>query len=709
MFLHATNRPVRAPEQRPVSGYVAEIQGLRTVALLLVATFHIWSGGISGGVDIFLLVSAYLMTRSLTNAAEQGRTTRALRVTVRKFARIVPAAGATILLTLVAVWLVVPQRNWEGFNTDAIAAATYTMNFHLQSVSADYYDMNRLWTSPFQQFWSLAIQGQVFILWPLLHLLTEFVSRTLRLPLRPALTVLFGLIGIASFVHARELIALDFASAYFDTLGRLWEFAAGSLLALVQPWLRVTDRARDALTWLGLAGVVSCGFVIPDDAMFPGTWALWPVLSAACIIVGAGATTPGLAARFLSSRPLAVMGGYSYALYLVHWPILVISLQANHRSTVDWLSGSVILIASVLASIALTRFVERPCARLVAVPRVSAPHPDPADDRRPRWGFWPRSIAMIAASILPAVLASSTALGVTEQSRQAAEEAIHTADYATLGAQDPGGRIDPPLLPDDLIVRTIWTESGEDCHDDDPYRTEMCYEYGDVENASRTILVLGNSHSMQYNGMLLETVQRHPDWALRTQVSPGCYFTPPSVFDDDGSLLDTFLGESDCERVWEQATRYVFEQSPDLVVVLGSNSATEDVDNIPEGLPEWIDHIAGNEGTDVVAVRDNPRFPMQPYDCAMANGFGAPECAGSPPPPDPALDDHADRIRAAGGIWVDLTPTICPDGSCPPSMGGVVTYIDDNHLSEPFARSMAGVFTSEVTTAIDWWPLHTFE
>lgn len=239
----------------------------------------------------------------------------------------------------------------------------YYQNWFLASESVNYYAAEHSVASPLQHFWSLSIQGQIFILWPLIFALAAVLARLGRLRIRPLLILLFGTVFAVSLVFSIITTANNQAFAYFDTRTRLWEFALGSLLALVLPYLKFSRPTRIVLGWLGIAAMLSCGIVLQVDQQFPGYMALWPTLAAACVIV-AGATDSNVGAdRFLSWKPLVKLGDSSYALYLFHWPLLVTYLVVSGRAQAGPVAGLGIILASIAAAWLATRFIDAPLRR----------------------------------------------------------------------------------------------------------------------------------------------------------------------------------------------------------------------------------------------------------------------------------------------------------------------------------------------------------
>jgi peptidoglycan/LPS O-acetylase OafA/YrhL len=225
------------------STFRPEVQGLRALAVLMVVTYHVWLGRVSGGVDIFLLISAFLLTLSFVRKVEAGKSLNLLSHWLHLFKRLLPAAVVVLLGILAGTWLILPQSRWPDVLDQAWASLLYRQNWLLADTAVDYYAQDHSGASPLQHFWSLSIQGQVFILWPLIFACAALVWRLLRrLPAgcprpsyRMVLLTAFSGIFVVSLIFSIDQTATNQAYAYFDTRTRLWEFALGSLLALGLP------------------------------------------------------------------------------------------------------------------------------------------------------------------------------------------------------------------------------------------------------------------------------------------------------------------------------------------------------------------------------------------------------------------------------------------------------------------------------------------
>lgn len=661
-------------------GYIPEIQGLRTIALLMVATFHIWFGRVSGGVDVFLLVSAYLLTRSLTAAVENGRGARLLPYILRKFARLLPAAVASILLAFGAALVVLSQRHWQEITEQAFAALTYTMNFWLQSNAVDYLAQARSTASVFQHFWSLSIQGQMFILWPIIHVVVALLSRH---SVRRALLVVFTVIAVGSFAWSVYSVYMDQRVAYFDTGARLWEFAAGSIFALIAPSLRLSYRAKQLMTWIGLAAVLACGWVLPVESAFPGAAALWPVVAAGLVLVSADA--PRLpderGNRLLGHGALAQAGKYTYALYLTHWPALVLFAAVTGIERPNALQGLGILVVSAIASVLIYHLVEYPVAR-----------------------FTKNSLRQAVAIAASFALVALSVFGVRAYLGQALEEQQQQAegiDHSAMGANVDPAQVFEDVYPGEVLTTTFASEPGESCAADDPYAAGICRDWGQVENPERSIVIVGSSHSAAMSAMLMEAIELFPTWHVRTYTSPGCFFHWPANNDWPDEV-------SDCSATWKMANQYILDRSPDMVFTIASLTSTDGGEQLFDGgggsFVSWVDYLHEHTGTLVVGLRNNPRTDFDPLECASREGFDSESCTFETSLRMPGLSDYATAIHQAGGVLVDLNDRICPDGICRPAQGGLVTFVDNSHIAEDYARSLAGHFGAELQAYAPWYP-----
>ncbi|GLY50514.1 acyltransferase family protein [Lentzea sp. NBRC 102530] len=466
---HLATARASAPERT----YRPELQGLRAVAALLVVVYHVWLGRVSGGVDVFFLISGFLVTGQLVRATGRGRLD--LRVVWSRMAkRLLPAAFVVLGVTLaVAAWWL-PEIRWAQTVREIVASALFVENWQLTMDSTDYYAQNAQ-ASVVQHFWSLSIQGQFYLLWPLLVLVVTLLRRNL--------TRVLGAVFVLSFGFSVWLTAVDQPLAYFHTATRLWEFAFGGLLAIAVAKIDLAGPVRTVLGWAGLLGLVVCGMVLDVGAGFPGFLALWPTACAAAVITAGTSGSRVGADRLLASEPLRYLGDLSYALYLWHWPVLICWLVLRGRTDVGPAGGVAIIGVSLLLAAATHHLVEEPV-------------------RRSGW-----RARTITAALLTALLTAALVIQPAGPREVAAQ--VAATDFAGL--------------------------EGQHCETPQP-ELDVCY--GPVEGTpAKRIVLVGDSHVQQYLAAFTPIAERR-NWQLITMLRSACPFSTRSEkYPDDESCV----------------------------------------------------------------------------------------------------------------------------------------------------------------------------
>ena len=346
--------------QPPRPPRIAEIHGLRGLALALVVVFHLFGNGrVSGGVDVFLALTGFLVTRSLVRRVASSELHLADHYG-RTFLRLSAPTLVVLAGTAVLMVTVMPRAMWSSTLREIAASAAYVLNWEMIRSQLAYGAAGPS-ASPLQHFWSLAVQGQFLLVWPVVVLVFWRVART---RLRLVLTLVVAVATVVSFVFAWRLGIADQQVAYFHTGARFWELGVGALLALGLDRLRPPGAARPLFAWAGLLLVASSGFVLDGAALFPGPWALWPVGGALLVVIGSGSAYSWGPQRLLAVRPLRFVADISFPLYLWHWPLLVAWLSWTYATRTTLLAAVVVLSASVVLAWLTHRFVEVPVTRL---------------------------------------------------------------------------------------------------------------------------------------------------------------------------------------------------------------------------------------------------------------------------------------------------------------------------------------------------------
>ncbi|RCS75347.1 acyltransferase family protein [Brachybacterium alimentarium] len=663
-----------------------ELHGLRGLAIALVVLYHVWFDRVSGGVDVFLFLSSFLLVGTFLRRVDRGQGTRPLAYWGRTFKRLLPPTAVVSLATLGGVYLILPADRWMPAITDAIGSLLHVENWVLIRRGVDYYAAAETGPSAFQHFWSLSIQGQVFLLWPLLIAVGVLVARVLRRSPRVVLGVVFALVLVASFVWSVHSTSTQQEIAYFDTFTRLWEFAAGSLLGLLLPFWeeravarrsgrrRSVPRAASPLRvlagWAGIVGLVSCGLLIDVQGAFPGWIAAWP-LTAAAVVLLVGTTGHRLSVdRILSTGPAKVLGEISYGLYLVHWPLLTLYLAHTGKDRAGVLDGLLLILASLAAAWLLTRVVDTPLRRW---PWASAK----------AWRSGAVALTCLVLGLTPALAAQQYLL-----TQQQEAEARAVADNPGARVLDPDFTPHPDAdpdaepLPTSALLGADWVSGEQPCTGDlAPEGSEktrlddICRVVPGREGAP-VIVSVGNSRLEQFSASLIALAQKE-GWTLVTLWKGGCAYTP-----------DAEIGVPACDGFSADAESYLSRVSYDAIALNTTFMDREGQEVIMPGMEQTLPDLAADAR--VIAVRDLPRMPFDQPVCTQEKGLEDPECA--PPLAEPLTQERPDAqlLAATDGevAALEVNDLVCPDGTCTPVIGNVVVSLDDDHLTGTYAESL---------------------
>ncbi len=582
--------------------------------------------------------------------------------------RLLPSAATVLIATVVAGWLLLPEGRWNQTVREVVAAALFLENWQLAADAVDYAARNNA-TSVVQHFWSLSIQVQFFVVWPLLVALVAIAARGAAHRMHAYLTL--ALLGVfaASLTFSITLTLTDQPLAYFHSLTRLWEFALGGLLALWGnrfPWTR---GERVGFGWTGVLGLLVCGAVLPVGAVFPGFAALWPTGCAVLVLV-AGVTRSRYGAdRLLTLRPVQYLGNIGYPLYLWHWPVLILVLAVGDQQRVGFLDGASVIAVSLVLAALTHRYVERPVLSL----RMSSLDAF-------RFG---------AAALVAVLLAAACWQFAAAQRAHPATlgDPMHPGALALVDAAPAQA----PLLPPPVSVYDDWVRVDTwDCAPMATFASDICTQ--PVAAPQRRIVLVGDSHVQQLSGALIPIAQRH-GWQLIAILRGACPFSTASEVVPD---------EPDCLAWNAAAADEIAALRPDAVVTL----ATRDVrpgrtEQTPPGFVDrwwWLADL----GIPVLALRDNPRFDYSVPDCLQQSGREADMCgvdrAAVYPdvPPYALLGDVPPNVT-----FLDVAGALCDGPRCPAEVGNVMVYLDDNHVSATYSTSMAPLVEEQVLAAVE--------
>ncbi|SES30147.1 Peptidoglycan/LPS O-acetylase OafA/YrhL, contains acyltransferase and SGNH-hydrolase domains [Lentzea xinjiangensis] len=635
---------------------------------MLVVVYHVWLSRVSGGVDVFFFLSGFLLTGQLVRAAESDGIGFAA-LWARMIKRLFPAALVVLAATMAVSILVLPENRWLQTIKEAVAAALYLENWQLAADSADYFNQHDE-ASVVQHFWSLSIQGQFYLVWPLLIAVAALIGARVAQSVRTSAAWCLAVVFAASLTYSIILTETHQQLAYFHSLTRVWEFALGGMLALVIESVALPRWSRVVLGWAGVVGLVACGLVLQVGTVFPGHAALWPTLCAAAVVT-AGTTGSRLGAdRWLNSRPLHYIGDLSYALYLWHWPVLVFYLVLRERTAVGLAGGSVIIAVSFALAVLTYHLVEHP----VRESRVGT---------RSRWGAY----ALGATMLVPVLVAAGLWNEVSVRKARTYASLVADPDHPGALVRQPGfefwGNPDAALVPPLVALpRDFAAIEGATCTRA-AHNTvlEICTSPVSPP-ATKRIVVVGDSHMQQYLAALAPIARRH-NWQIIHMLKGACPFSVDA---------DSMPGDRECIKWNADAAQEIIRMKPDAVFTNGSRNVRVGLtEETPSGFVAQWRKLEEAE-IPVVAARDNPRHSFSPPQCAATYGREAPQCSVpradllAPEAPYSLIEDLPGNTS-----FVDFSDYFCTEDLCPPQIGNVQVYLDDNHVSGTYMGTMSPI------------------
>ena len=672
--------------------------------MVQVLLFHAWTVGSPIGVDAFILISAYLMTSSFVRRSESGRMPFFVERWANTFKRLIPPLAVVVAVTLGAGLWVLPRTRWHELVTQAFASMTYWENVRLAEVAADYFADDHALASPFQHLWSMSMQGQMFILWPLVMTAAVLVARKFDVSIRKTVFIAFGAIAAASLIWLLFQGGND-GSIYFDTRARIWEFAFGSAIAAAAPWLRLPDRLAGWAAALGL-GIILL-FSLVSIGSYPGPMAFFPMAATSAVLLYTPAAAAEPVRSFLSLPPLVGLGNISYAVYLVHWPIFVLFLAANHLDQLTVLQGTLLITVSVLVAWVLTHFVDDPLREWTWANSTT-------------WHKISVAGISLALGLLPVAFAHAIVRDAQRQELQALERGVEEPQPPQVGLEakphpipafgpgsdsHPGARalleggtfnfVDDPI-PGPL-TEFGWATWGGQCsewvRDNIPReKNSFCTAFEPEGIVSdKRVLVVGNSHAQQLILPAVETLMEQNGWSGEAILKGACSFGSPEAFEGDCvSHNQTIL---DCTE----------QDQPDYVFLMVTRTTADSPDEyLVPGVVELVEELTA-KGIEVIGVTDNPRSEQDLYECSSERDptelYGG--CLLEEVNYLGSRDLTKPLENTEGFHLTDLHDAFCTDGLCPTIIGNVFVYMDPNHVSLAYSQTLVPYFVERFTELAD--------
>lgn len=699
---------------------------MRAIAVLLVVASHAnikhFLGGGYIGVDVFFVVSGFLITGLLAREVRNTGTVSFATFYARRARRILPAASVVLLATLLASTVVYTDGDLTKVTGDVTWAAFFAANLHFAQGGTDYFAA-ATFESPVQHFWSLAVEEQFYLLWPVLIALMLLIPWRLRerrrtaSPTGPRVTrsrialgrvqalrramVLIAVLSCLSLGWSIHDTRVSPHSAYFSTFTRGWELGLGALLALTAHRVGgLPAPVKAAMSWTGLAAVLLASVLYTPTTPFPGSAALVPVLGAV-LLLGGGIDGPRYGATaVLGLRPLRFVGDISYSVYLVHWPVLVLTTAY---------AGGQLRIRHKLALIALTMALSWLCYRFVETPFRSKRRARRVNLRA--LAMWPAALTLVLVPTMwvhQTTLARPTTTTATahqvaqqEATKKSAISSLRKEVTSASAKAHAGKPLPTKLMPSLLHLTDDRTEPADECWAASKAETshKICPE-GDT-HASTTVVVWGDSHAGQWLKPLSAMAKKH-----HLKLIP---LTKGSCMPAD--VYERYKGEpyDQCETYRKWALQQIKRLKPKLVIISG----LLDVPLLDPQTGKSVSDSRGNElfeagsrrtlqklhglTDEVDIISDQSRLPKAAGDCLSSRSADLSTCAYAPDQVTTARDAawkaNAEKF---GDDFIDMMPWECHDDICPIVIDGTIVYRDAHHLTTTYAERLKPVLAKQI-------------
>lgn len=646
-----------------------EIEGLRIVAALLVAIYHIWFGKVSGGVDVFFVVSGFLITTSIISTINKTGEFKFWQYISKLMKRLFPLAFIIILVVLILSIFFLPSTIFDKTIKETFSSMFYYQNWQLAISNTDYLDANQM-KSPFEHYWAMSIQGQFYIIWFILFsgillLIKKYgLSNGKRL-----VNVVLGFLFIVSFIYSVYLTAINQPLAYFITFTRVWEFALGGLLCINLSSIKISNIAAEIIGWIGLIGLILTGALFDVSTMFPGYIALWPMTCALLIILSGNKETKYGVKNFLSMPIMIKLGGVSFGIYLWHW-VLLSFYKYNISENPGIVAGLLIILLSIALSFVTTKYIETPIRNAkfnkLAFKRI---------------GY----IALVNILLITGLVSHNQYVKIQDK------KAVANKDYpGALSINLDKDKIkENKPKPEFANVFDDLPQSHLDNSNQSMSKSEVKVgKYGKQKDYKATIALVGSSHSEHWLGAVIKAAEENDYRVINITRS--------------GTRFSTGYKKNTLQDDWVKNVENYLEKADDIDLVLSHVTASDtESEKIQQQMVDQLLKVKNNYGIEVMALRDIPRYDFNVSEELEKHGE----------------KDTIERMNKGNrqldeAFWEQISneekdlPQFDPseyfkvNGKYRPIIGNIVVYRDMDHMTNTYSETFGPILGDEIKKVV---------
>jgi len=675
--LRPRSRPAKAIHFQP------HIQGLRAIAVVLVVLYHFWPGRLSGGyigVDIFFVISGYLITGQLARELERTGRIGLPSFWAKRVRRLLPASITVLVFSTLATLFVLPLSGLVDSLREILASTFYFENWSLALGSVDYLASHD--ATMVQHYWSLSLEEQFYVFWPLLllgatWLGVKFFNRRRWMPM----VLLVAAVSVLSLVVSVLYTHTNPAEAFFATFTRVWEFGAGALLALLPKWRPRGAWWPNILGYGGIAVILVTAYEYNAQTPFPGYLAVFPVLGAAAIIASDRAERRWDVGRILGGRPQRFIGDISYSVYLWHWPLIIIAPYVPGWGLEGWNRVVLFLLSFVLGWLT-KKFIEDPARGWTSL-----------TTRKPRFSY----VFMIALMAVSSIfVVAAFAINNPRYEAAAAElQQINANPPDCFGAVS-SSECRNPVLAGKVIPSAGFGNADKPGHVEcfvqlNESDVKACHFGSKAADAPRVALI-GDSHAYQYIEAMISLADDN-GWALTTYLKGACPWNTAQIGGPSVSFTDS------CVQ-WRQNLKAELGTQPAYDAIFTASLAdTPYVNSTAAQISAgFADAWTQAKGAPIVTLVDNPDFVEDPNKCLRVSP--AADCTELRKDVLKKVDPIVAAADSAGATLLDFTDKYCDAEDCFSVVGGANVYRDQDHLTVTWTLTLKPAIGEAITAAL---------